>query len=658
MALFGKRKKQNLHKEAAHKLAEADRLRRAGDLAAAEAAARGALEIDPDHRAAALAGLGAALDDQGRAEEAFDAYQQSLGENADQPLVFVALAQMCLARGRPDEALLLADKAGALAPGLTTAKIVRASVLEQLGESKAALEEIGLAYRVASRDADNIAALIAFIARKGLQGGPFRDGEAALLTAYRTGGSEGRVLAVAAGEVWSAKYAQAVQGGEIGNELLAHLAEDELFIRLLQESVNVRAGIELLCRSLRRKIMLECHGSEELPVPAARLAAALALQNHANGYVVAAGGEEANVLAGEDARLGALVAAASGGVPTAARAALLLYAMYRPLAARGDADRLLDLPFGGEAGRVVLLTVREKREQSAEIAQFEGAAGQSAAAGEDETAVTPWQHFAPPRPVSFKHYLLRRLPGIAPPDWSDGAFEILFPGAGSAREAVALALALPACRVVASDANPHALAYGARRARKLGAGNLSFAVGDGLPEGLAGRHFQFIDARHMGARGNPTEILTALAGQLAPGGLLRFDIASADHAASLRAGLESGARDAGGSIEAARAAVLGDGTGACAYLARQTEFYDLAGCRQLILRAGQGGATAAALGEAVARAGLELAGQIAPAALRARYRAQRHDDPLIRDLAFYEGFMRNHSAESGGMFRLLCRKPA
>jgi Flp pilus assembly protein TadD len=68
--LFGNRNRENLHKEAAHTIAEAGRLRRAGESRQSEAAARDALEIDPDNGAAALACLGAALSDQGRSEEA------------------------------------------------------------------------------------------------------------------------------------------------------------------------------------------------------------------------------------------------------------------------------------------------------------------------------------------------------------------------------------------------------------------------------------------------------------------------------------------------------------------------------------------------------------------------------------------------------------
>ena len=52
-----------------------------------------------------------------------------------------------------------------------------------------------------------------------------------------------------------------------------------------------------------------------------------------------------------------------------------------------------------------------------------------------------------------------------------------------------MALALPACRIQAVDPCPQALAYGARRALKLGAGNIAFAT----PVAAEGQ-YQFIDA--------------------------------------------------------------------------------------------------------------------------------------------------------------------
>ena len=83
--MFGKRKKESPHKIAARKVAEAERLQRAGELEASEAACREALEIDPKIRAEALAALGVTLNDQGCVEESLAAYEESLGEQADQP---------------------------------------------------------------------------------------------------------------------------------------------------------------------------------------------------------------------------------------------------------------------------------------------------------------------------------------------------------------------------------------------------------------------------------------------------------------------------------------------------------------------------------------------------------------------------------------------
>ena len=187
-------------------------------------------------------------------------------------------------------------------------------------------------------------------------------------------------------------------------------------------------------------------------------------------------------------RLGEFIQQAQSGVTGAAHAALQLYAMYRPLAARQDAEKLLDLPFGGEAGRLILLTVREGRDLAAEAARIEETCPtERPAPGKPEPAVLPWLHITPPQPGSLMSFLRHwhRFPGFASPEWSASACDVLYPQCGSpsipmppladamdavGREAVGTALALPACRITAVDSCVQALAYGARRALKLGRG--------------------------------------------------------------------------------------------------------------------------------------------------------------------------------------------
>ncbi|PPR21269.1 MAG: hypothetical protein CFH39_01859, partial [Alphaproteobacteria bacterium MarineAlpha10_Bin2] len=416
-----------------------------------EEAARGALTLDPANRAAALACLGDVLNDQGRWQEAHGAYQESLAEKPDQPIVYSALAGICLTSGKPEEALDLADHACDSAPGLTPLRITRAQVLEQLGRADEAFNELSLAFRVASRDVETIVALVEFVARQGLHGDR-RDCEAAVLVAFRAGCMDGRRLAEAAAVIVAAKYDLAAEGAGIDGGTLGLLSEDELFIRLLQECVNCHPGIESFCIELRRKILSDHQGSEELPTAVARLAAALALQNHMNGYIAWTGAEEEASVAAEDRRLGEFVRTSQSSVTGAARAALLLYAMYRPLVARNDSDRLVDLPFGGEAGRLILLTVREARELAAEAARIETASASHGAPKTADAAVFPWPHIALPQPGSLMPYLRRRVQGFAPPAWSAEACDILFPYCGSGREAVSMAL--PACRIQARRSVP------------------------------------------------------------------------------------------------------------------------------------------------------------------------------------------------------------
>ncbi|MBT3926938.1 MAG: hypothetical protein HOF33_08135 [Rhodospirillaceae bacterium] len=652
--MFGKRKKENQQKLAARKVVEAERLRRAGDLEASDSACREALEVDPDHRASALAELGAVLSDQGRHEESLAAYEESLSEQADQPLVYCALAAMCLARGGADEALLLADKACELAPGLTSAKITRANVLDQLGRSEGAFDELSLAYRVAPRDVDNFTALTDFVARRGLTAAAIRQGawqdcEAAVLGAFHAGCMNGLQIAAAAGAILCVKYD--FSAGEVNQE---QLSNDELFIRLLQECVNSNPVIEKFCAGLRRHILMNNHHSEELPTSVARLAAALALQSHNNGYVLWTDGEEEKVLAGEEQRLGEVIQAAKTNVTGATRAALQLYAMYRPLAHHADADTILDLPLGGEAGRLVLLTIREVRELTAASARVLGFVdGAPAPPGaQADGAIFPWTHFETPELGSLMAYLRRQFPGYSPPEWSAGACDILIPACGSGEQAAGLALGFPACRVFAIDLQRSALGYGARKALKLGLGNIEFAVGEVMAARDRKQRFHFIDARRLSP-----ELISELAELLVPGGLMRLDVAGKGHAEKLASAFEFGARQAAGSLQVARRDICHAMSEACQYLCRQGDFYDLSNCLRLLAVAERGGSSAEDLLSDISRAGLRLIGQFASPDLRAGYRTSCPGDPLLENLTMYEGFMRENLAETGGAFRLLLQKP-
>ncbi|MDA1355109.1 MAG: tetratricopeptide repeat protein [Proteobacteria bacterium] len=646
-----------MHRESARRVAEAGRLRRAGDLRQSEAAAREAVEIDPDNRAAALTCLGQALSDQGRLEEAVNVYQESLLVNFNQPLVYAALARVFLSHRKPEEALPLADKACELAPGLTPTKIIRADVLEHMGREEEAFDELRLAFSKASRDREIIIALSEFVARHGLSDdmrrrGGWQECEAAAIAAFHGGCMDGRKLAAAAGEILSAKYGLQTEHGKIDSGIVERLSEDELFIRLMQECINCDPVIESFCVRLRRKLLMDYRGSEELPPAVARLTAAVALQNHLNGYVACSATKEEIILEAEEQRLGKFVKNSRTGVSGAARAALQLYAMYRPLAARQDANRLLDLPLGGEAGRLILLTVREGRDLAAEAARIEASCPSvSRAQRVPEPAVLPWLHITRPQPGLLMSFLRHRVPRFTPPEWSAGACDILYPRCGSGQEAVGTALAMPGCRISAVDANIEALAYGAHRALKLGVGNIVFSAEDAI-SAAAGQKYHFIDAR----RGNSFASLRILAGLLLPGGLLRFDVACTERSAMLRSAFEFGAQHAQGSLQAARRDILRDSGSASVFLQRRREFYDLSGCFGLIAEAEQGGAGAEELADALSQEDLLLVGQFASSALRAEYQTGRPDDPDIKDLAKYEAFMRQNSEISGGMFRLLCQR--
>ena len=143
--------------------------------------------------------------------------------------------------------------------------------------------------------------------------------------------------------------------------MLDELSEDELFIRLLQETINVDPLVERFCIELRDHLLTVYRQEMELPVAVTRLAAALSLQAYHNEYAMPCGDA---ALALVDQLAHEIESELNNGKqsPITLRGKLLMLAMYAPLSSHPRADRIMDLSLGGEVQRVVALTVRERRE--------------------------------------------------------------------------------------------------------------------------------------------------------------------------------------------------------------------------------------------------------------------------------------------------------
>ena len=212
---------------------------------------------------------------------------------------------------------------------------------------------------------------------------------------------------------------------------------------------------------------------------------------------------------------------------------------------------------------------------------------------------------------------------------------ILIAGCGTGREAVEAALIFPAAAVTGVDLSRRSLAYALRQARERGIRNLELYQADILGIGQVGAGWDFIVCagvlHHMR---DPAEGLRALAGVLAPGGVLRVGLYSRIGRAPVLAARDWIAREGFAAtpdgIRRFRAALLTrpDGDPLKDSLTRSADFYSLSACRDLLFHAHEQSFTFPELAALFAAVGLDvLQVDTKLPAHRALYAQRFPDDP-------------------------------
>lgn len=349
---------------------------------------------------------------------------------------------------------------------------------------------------------------------------------------------------------------QGLAGGTGAELLNSVLLSDLLFQTLIADPV-----VETMLIRLRRLLLVETADPSraadqgvigEQPL----FAAGLAAQAHANGYLWPIEAEERALverLAGQlaqDAILGRLT---SGD--RAALQRFLLVAAYRPLsgpdaAALGGVAGVIEMAAERFAPRLRQLVRRQitavKRE-----AELGKALQRLGAAAIDETAEVSdarWQSLDKRPPVALAERIAALFPGLGfrPP-----GPRALVAGCGMGKTALELAAQLADAPVTAIDTRRADLAYARRMAQDQGVPGIAFRLGTAAELAASDARFALIEA-------NAFDELTALAGLLAPGGVLKLVLPSRRRAAAIAAAQThvAAARLETGDLEAARRRLL------------------------------------------------------------------------------------------------------
>lgn len=241
---------------------------------------------------------------------------------------------------------------------------------------------------------------------------------------------------------------------------------------------------------------------------------------------------------------------------------------------------------------------------------------------------------------------------------------VLVAGCGTGFEPIDLARMDPSLAITALDLSAASLAYGQRMAAVLGVETVRFVRGDILDVAGLGQRFGMISStgvlHHME---HPEDGLAALAGVLAPGGVVRLALyserARAWVAEAHRAIAGHGWQGDASGIRAFRAHVLASPPGQpLSRLRESDDFYTLSGCRDLCFHAREHWYRLPAIAAMLAEAGLELLMLDAPPEAQGLFTQLFGTGGDRRDLALWDRVEATAPHLFAGMFHLWAKRVA
>lgn len=238
---------------------------------------------------------------------------------------------------------------------------------------------------------------------------------------------------------------------------------------------------------------------------------------------------------------------------------------------------------------------------------------------------------------------------------------ILVAGCGTGQESIEFAQAFPRSRVLAVDLSLASLAYAERKARELRIANVEHAQADLTKLGALGRRFDLISSvgvlHHLA---DPVAGLRTLAAMLVPGGHMLVGLYSersrADVVAARTLIAQSGYRPTTEDIRRCREALIGERNDAFARLARRSDFYVTAECRDLLFHVQEHRFTLSRIRDILEAIGLAFDGFLLRPDLAARYASQFPADRTLTDLASWDRFEARFPDAFAGMYIFWARK--
>ncbi len=492
----------------------------------------------------------------------------------------------------------------------------------------------------------------------------------AALTAVlqRGGGFSNDLWSLAAAQV-CARHELAGRLAPVNLERLSALAADSLCGLVLTEGFNTNLFLERFLTGARRWLLVRHSQAEPLGPELRPLLVALAQQGFNNEFVWAVTDDEAPAVTALGEELGRGLRAGDVG---AAELPLLLYSLYRPLAAHPEAGRLAALPlslFANDLHSLITRTLLEPRREAElratvpALAGIENAVSRSVRAQYEESPYPRWLRFTK-APQSVEAGIQRIRPGFAwPPGFRGQPLQVLVAGCGTGQHSLQVALGNPEAEVLAMDLSSASLAYAMRMTEHHGVRNVTFLQGDLLALPKLGRKFHHIEcAGVLHHIRDHAAAWSVLAGCLHPGGTLKIAVYSKVArllVSHLRACIQrEGIGTTPAEVRRFRARLLDEREGASLLplLVRANDFFSLSMVRDLLFHVQEHQYTVDEI-EGIARGlGLELLGVNLPRALKERAGMKQSDGSAIETFAQWRIWERAYVG-SLRMFQFWLQKP-
>jgi 2-polyprenyl-3-methyl-5-hydroxy-6-metoxy-1,4-benzoquinol methylase len=441
----------------------------------------------------------------------------------------------------------------------------------------------------------------------------------------------------------------------LGPQGAAPLADEALFVALLQSKVIHDLELERLLTALRRALLEHAIGTGNTPVDddALEFFCALAQQCFLNEYVFALADDERAL----SQQIHAQIAHAIETGAEIAPLDVVVAASYLPLHQIPGAASLPDRRWPNAVVQLLTQQIREPFQEATDykdipvLTRIDDVVSLQVQNQYEENPYPRWTITPPIKPTTISDYL-RDRPGVTAPEWIEPSRpDILIAGCGTGSHSIDTAQRFPQARVLAIDISCASLAYARRKTGELGLTNIEHAQADILKLDSLDRQFDVIETagvlHHLADPAAGWQILLSL---LRPNGLMFVGLYSAMARRSLTAAraaiAERGYRATADDIRACRQDLI-----ARSGLPPFRDFSSTSGCRDLLFNVMEHQFTIPQIAAFLDSNRLTFLGfeQLLPDTLE-KFRERFSNPDAVRDLTSWHRFEERHPYTFSNMY--------